>query len=204
MSIFRTYTGKRLNLENKLNGMDLDIEDIAHSLSLQCRFNGMTDRFYSVAEHSVRCAILYGHGVTEVCNGIKPLSCRAVLMHDASEAYITDIPTPLKKILGEPYYRLEAEIMTTIADRFGFRRQWEDPLVQEAIKKVDQSLLCSELKTMFKLPTGDYWYEPIRSAELLEGIGWGIGWPPNTAKRAYLSYYYLTKDLENDPQSIEW
>ena len=70
------------------------IEDIAHSLSLMTRANGHCRQFYSVAQHSINCAL-------EARNlGLSPRVQLACLLHDAAEAYIADIPRPVKHRLS--------------------------------------------------------------------------------------------------------
>lgn len=95
-----TYSGKKIDIEDPdLN--EIVIEDIAHALSQQCRYAGHTQRFYSVAEHSVR-----------VANLCSPVNKPSGLMHDAPEAYITDLPRPLKRLPSiAPVYRAIEEIM---------------------------------------------------------------------------------------------
>jgi len=63
----------------------IDIEDIVHAQSLLCRFNGHNTRFYSVAEHSVH-----------VAREIDPTLTMVGLLHDAVEANLGDVPSPLK------------------------------------------------------------------------------------------------------------
>lgn len=70
-----------------------DAGDMAHSMSMLCRFNGHTRRFYSVAEHCLLVAMLM-HDVT----GGDPFEG---LMHDACESYLSDIPTPFKRLLPD-------------------------------------------------------------------------------------------------------
>lgn len=104
----RTFTGIMINVFNpKAN--DICIEDIAHALSNQCRFTGHTARFYSVAEHSLKCAEL-------VQNEHK----LAALLHDAAEAYLVDIPSPIKLAMPE-YRNWEEKLMRVIARKFGFQ-----------------------------------------------------------------------------------
>jgi 5'-nucleotidase len=82
---------------------DIDIVDIAHALSMQPRYGGHCTRFYSVAEHSrlvsEQVELRYG----------KPGLERAALLHDASEAYLVDIPRPVKVSLSN-YKELEARL----------------------------------------------------------------------------------------------
>ncbi len=84
-----TYTGKQFYpLDPRPE--DVCLEDIAHSLSNLCRFTGHTDtdRFYSVAQHSVICSTI-----------VAPEAALLALLHDAAEAYLGDISRPLKRDL---------------------------------------------------------------------------------------------------------
>ncbi len=85
---------------------DINIEDIAHALSNQCRFAGHCLRFYSVAEHS----ILLSHIVPKE-------DAMWALVHDASEAYLVDVPRPLKPFLIG-YKEIESSLMAIICKRF--------------------------------------------------------------------------------------
>lgn len=109
---------------------EIHIVDIAHSLSMQCRFNGHTSEFYSVAEHC--CHV---HDLLPA-----PLK-RAGLLHDASEAYLCDLPRPLKKSpgFGTLYQAVERELEATIAARFGF-----DFPYASAVHDADARLLATE------------------------------------------------------------
>ena len=91
------------------NPADIRIEDIAHALSNQCRFGGHAREFYSVAEHCVR--------VSQNC---RPEDALWGLLHDASEAYLSDVPAPLKELPQfEAYRAAERSLQGTIAVRFG-------------------------------------------------------------------------------------
>lgn len=122
----RTSSGKYLDIFNPDPNM-IDIEDIAHSLAMQCRFNGHLKRFYSVAEHSI-------HTSTLVSEEHK----LAALLHDASEAYLCDIPRPFKNRLTG-YYEIEDNLMKLIAKKFGFQYPFH-----EDIKKADDEMLQYE------------------------------------------------------------
>src|ERR1017187_4953916 len=91
------------------NPADIRIEDIAHALSNQCRFGGQAREFYSVAEHCVR--------VSQLC---RPEDALWGLLHDASEAYLSDVPAPMKELPEfEAYRAAERSLQRVIAVRFG-------------------------------------------------------------------------------------
>ena len=108
------------------------IEDIAHALASVPRFGGHLNRHYSVAQHSVMCMMKVSSFEDK----------KAALMHDASEAYLGDIPTPIKAKLPE-YKVCEHNLMLMIADKFGF----EYPL-NEAVKEVDARMLQIEWENL--------------------------------------------------------
>lgn len=113
------------------------LEDIAHALSNICRYTGHTNSFYSVAEHSVRVSWMVERrfGREYALEG---------LMHDASEAYVTDVNKPLKTLLGEPYKRLESIAMNVIATKFGFPSEKTAPVAY-----CDGALYLSERRDLF-------------------------------------------------------
>lgn len=101
-----SYKGNRL-YPLDLRPDDIDIEEIAHSLSNICRFGGHCKEFYSVAQHSVI--------VTDLLTSEFKL---CGLLHDSTEAYCGDMVRPLKKSLPE-FERIETNIWTQIALKFG-------------------------------------------------------------------------------------
>lgn len=121
----RTFSGKYLDVFNP-DPEQICIEDIAHALANQCRFSGHTSKFYSVAQHSVM-----------VSRRVPDRFKLQALMHDASEAYMLDIPTPIK--LKLPAYMVaEKNLMHCIADKFKF--EWPMRVqVYEADKQELQS-----------------------------------------------------------------
>lgn len=104
-----TYTGKYFDLVNP-SPDDVDVVDIAHSLSMQCRYNGHCRKFYSVAQHSVMVAKLMPK-VPERSLGIYGL------LHDAAEAYIGDIPSPVKALISD-IREVEERILNVIYAKF--------------------------------------------------------------------------------------
>ena len=118
-----TYTGKKYYPTDPKNS-DISIHDIAHALANNCRYNGHCKEFYSIAAHSV----LVSRFVETVSDDPKTLL--AALLHDASEAYIHDIITPLKLQMPE-YKELEAKWMEEIHKKFGIG-EYDEELVKEA------------------------------------------------------------------------
>lgn len=130
--IIRTSSGIYINVFNP-NPDHIIIEDIAHALSFLPRFGGHLPHFYSVAQHSIWCM--------ELANKIDPIHSLAALLHDASEAYLLDIPTPIKSRLPE-YKIAEDNLMKIISNKFGFVY----PL-HTAVKFIDKEALKHEWDT---------------------------------------------------------
>jgi len=112
---------------------EITIEDIAHGLSNECRFKSQCPIFYSVAQHSLEVA-------ARLPNRLQ----LAGLLHDASEAYIRDIPGPVKHIWWMwPYRRAERRLEKLIFERFDIVLTRED---QIKIKHADRAQYEHELK----------------------------------------------------------
>lgn len=129
--VIRTFTGKWINVFDT-DPETIDIRDIAHALSFQCRFGGHLKQFYSVAQHSIWC---YEEAKRRNMSKKDQL---AALMHDSSEAFLVDIPRPIKQKLAE-YKDVEDKLMKTIGDLYGF--DW--PMSKE-IKEIDTIALEME------------------------------------------------------------
>lgn len=106
---------------------EIHLDDIAHALSMQCRYGGHSLRFYSVAEHCV-------HVASKAPAGLE----LSALMHDASEAYLTDVIRPVKAHLAN-YKEIEANLERRIAERFGL--PWP---MQTEVKSLDERILQDE------------------------------------------------------------
>lgn len=122
---------------------DVSIQDIAHSLSLLCRFTGHTRQFYSVAQHSVLVSTLVPQDLA--LEG---------LLHDASEAYIGDLSSPLKGVILESttaFLDIETHIHEVIAKRFG--TTFPHP---PEIKEADNIAVVTERRD-FMMPNGTEW-----------------------------------------------
>lgn len=118
----QTYTGKQYwPIDPKPE--DVDIRDIAHALSMLCRFGGHCIRFYSVAEHSVHIArwLYPRHGAYVALCG---------LLHDGTEPYVTDVPRPLKPSLAG-YKKIEQRNWVAVALALGLPEELP-PIIKEA------------------------------------------------------------------------
>lgn len=144
MSFIQTFTGKHFNyLAIQLDA--IEIEDIANALSNICRFAGHLPEFYSVGQHSV----LTSHLVSQ------EFALQA-LLHDAAEAYLQDIPAPLKRLLPD-YRAIEDRVDAAIRQKFGLPSE-QHPTVKYA----DLVMLASERRD-FEIDDGTHW-------PMLEGI----------------------------------
>lgn len=138
MSMISTFTGKRLNpLEPKKE--TIDIRDIAHALSLLCRGNGQVSHFYSVAQHSIACS------KEAEARGYSKRIQYACLLHDASEAYLSDVTRPVKRKMPE-YMDAEAVLQREIWGKY-----FQQPLTENelaAVREIDDDMLFIELEQL--------------------------------------------------------
>ena len=138
MAWIQTYTGRQFwPLQPQPD--HVDIRDIAHSLALQCRFNGHCRAFYSVAQHSVL-----------VSHAVPPADALWGLLHDAAEAYISDLPRPLKKTAPD-FRQAEERLLAVIMAAFGL-----PPEMPAAVAWADDALLATELRDLM-LPPAAPW-----------------------------------------------
>lgn len=132
----QTATGKQFYpLAPKMT--DIDIEDIAHALSLQCRFNGHTRKFYSVAEHSVH-----------VSYAVPRKMALPALLHDAHEAYLGDMISPLKAHFPK-MSKYEEVLDRLIQGRFNYSVTMEEAAI---IKQADMYLCKLEAENLLSRP----------------------------------------------------
>ena len=134
MSYITTVSGIHFYPLNP-NPKDIDIEDIAHALSLICRANGHFKYFYSVAQHCIACA------EEAVERGLSMEVILGCLLHDASEAYLCDVTRPVKKHIPQ-YLRAEEKLQEVIWKRF-IGRQLTD-VEQKQIFEIDDHILSQE------------------------------------------------------------
>ena len=122
---------------------DIKPGTIAHALSNLCRFGGHTRVFYIVAQHSVLCA--------QQVPADQPRLRLEALLHDAAEAFVVDLPTPIKGMLPD-YHVMEAAVSEAVARRFNL------PLpVSDAVKEIDRRMLVTEASQLMMGKSGRWW-----------------------------------------------
>lgn len=143
------------------------IQDIAHHLSLIARFTGATATAYSVAQHSVL--------VSELCEAE---DASWGLMHDAAEAYYTDLNTPVKHTDElEGYRKLEQRGMDVVCDRYALSRR-----KPSSVSAADTFAFRIECASLF--PEGHPTWKPMPG-----GMSKITPWPADVAERAFLSRF---------------
>lgn len=147
--LFQTHSGARLN-PLAIDPAAIDLHDIAHHLAHLCRFNGATRVFYSVAEHSVRVSKLaqrYALEAGETAAAAKVTGLWG-LLHDASEAYIADVTSPVKETDAFAHYRaIEAELQRACYARFGL-----NGTPPAEVKRADDQMLAIEFRDLMNDP----------------------------------------------------
>lgn len=141
------------------------LDDIAHGLAMTCRFGGQARRYYSVAEHSVYVSRL-----------VPPELAWDALMHDAAEAFICDMPKPLKELLPD-YKVVEKRVETAIAARYGLI----DPMPAE-IKMADIQMLRAEQVQIMRNNDDWHWTFDVPEPDVHIAC-----LPPEGAKALFLS-----------------
>lgn len=170
----QTVSGRRFN-PFEPDPVEIDIDDIATALANQCRFGGHCRTFYSVAQHSCLASDLVEEGGGSTADALW------ALLHDASEAYLVDLPHPIKhrSELGRMYATAEAGLQEAICARFHL------PLEPPAgLKQIDRSLLAAERRAVSEVA----WHWPeldgVTAAELAIEP-----WLSDRAKEEFLTRY---------------
>jgi 5'-deoxynucleotidase YfbR-like HD superfamily hydrolase len=213
----QTFTGKLVDVENPTPEM-VDIQDIAHALSMACRFGGHCRDFYSVAEHSM---LVEDEGIvlTTEHDLSRPTHERnldydrmglILLLHDAAEAYTGDLTTPVKRTLDgfasqvrsqlylSPTVELEHRWLSAIGRAFGLGEELNDlsPIVKEA----DKRALAIEVVNLFH-PVQDAWWTVSKRPTAETSIRCHF---PAEARRLFLNrFWFLQRQLNHRPAWTE-
>ena len=163
----------------------IEIEDVAQSLSHQCRYNGHCGVFYSVAEHSVLVHDIVMDYVHGQYDALKVCRIRlATLLHDASEAYMSDLPSPLKQMQEmQPYRIIEEKIHRLVMTQFGVLDDYDDPSIKDAIDQADKAMLALESRSLHIKPMSWHYHYPAPTVQL------GL-WASQRAKHEFLHRYH--------------
>lgn len=184
----QTYSNKKFHILAPRRE-EICVEDIAHALSMQCRYTGHCRWHYSVAQHAYLASLFVA----------APFAYEA-LHHDDSEAYICDMNRPMKHFTaaGEAYLEVEDVIQTTINAIFGLPYD-----MSPEVKEADTRMLYAEKAVL--MPPMEW------------GEDWGIGtenpapvavkrWSPLYAEMMYLwRHYQLTVgEVEGFKRMVKW
>lgn len=152
----KTYMGNKVD-PLEVAAEDITLEDIAHALSLMCRGNGQVVHFYSVGQHCINCA---KEAKARGWNERLQLGC---LLHDAAEAYMSDLITPIKVHMPQ-YYEIEDRFLKAVYEKFGLsdlsKEEWD------MIMDVDRALLTYDLVELLKEPVPEEGYRVVRIPEI--------------------------------------
>jgi len=167
----QTFTGKVFSLENPHPSM-VCIEDIAHALSRICRYTGHVNReHYSVAQHCVEMSYV-----------VEPEFALWALLHDATEAYISDLAAPIKRMQEmDAYCQLEWEVERIVCESLGIH---PDGPMREAVKIADLRMLITEAQQLLTWPPPQDWEIDAEPYDIVLDE-----WSPEWAKASYLDRY---------------
>lgn len=176
-----THSGRYFNFDEPEKSY-IDIKTIAHALSNICRFTGHVDTFYSVAQHSVLVSYL-----------VPPEHAMEGLVHDAGEAYIGDVATPLKSMLAD-YKTIEHRVEAAVLGHFGL-----PVIMHPSVKQADLKALATEKRDLMP--------------DAIDGLPWDciegiephpekiIPLSPEDAKNLFLARYYELKMLKESSKA---
>lgn len=167
-TFIRTFTGKMFS-PRRMEEHNYDIRDIAHALSLTCRYNGHCKAFYSVAEHSCK-----------IHDFVSSKAKYYGLMHDASEAYLSDIPKPIKILLPD-YEEMETRLSNVITK--SFLVPYDDNIYRE-VKNADKRIVFNEMLKVFP--------DASRETEMIGAALSGVEiecWDPRRAELEFLDRF---------------
>jgi 5'-deoxynucleotidase YfbR-like HD superfamily hydrolase len=157
------------------------VATIAHALSNLCRYTGHVNRFYSVAEHSVLVSL-----------AVPKKFAIEGLFHDAAEAFLGDVSSPLKKLLPE-YRALEDAVITSIAKKFNLS-PWK--LHSKEVHEADKRMYHAERQEI--APGKDnLWHTNLRAARTVKPVGFS----PEVAKQLFLDRYNELTESRTDERN---
>lgn len=161
-----TLSGVRFDLL-RINIRDVPLTDIAHSLAMNCRYNGHIKNFYSVAEHSILVSKL-----------VPEEDALWGLLHDATEAFVPDIPRPFKQYIGG-FENVEAQIHKGISEVYGLPLQEPD-----SVYDIDNRIVADEGIVLFpEIPEWVSDFVPVGCTDMIKC------YTPHQAKEEFLNRF---------------
>lgn len=180
-----THTGRKF-WPLRPSSTHVDIRDIAHALALKCRYGGHCREFYSVAQHSVLVSQVVEGRLKETKemfgDVISDLNQAALygLLHDAAEAYLADVPSPVKpRLIG--FAEAERQVMIAIAAHFRLG-PWEP----EIVKAVDEGIQIDETRAL--MPGLDFGFGGVPGVLGDETL---VPWPWRLAEGYFLKRFEM-------------
>lgn len=177
MAYYISRYGTRIDLSN-ISESDINLRDISHHLAKICRYGGSLPiwKHYSVAQHSVL-----------LCNytrkkGYNKEIQRMALMHDATEAYLGDIVTGLKKLLSD-YKLLESKLHSIICSKYGVENR---TYFNSLVSLLDYHILADEVNALFRKEFHYHFFEQCPDLKPL-------GVKPRHEWFGLMSYYWAWK-----------
>lgn len=163
---------------------EIFVEDVAHNLAHEPRFNGATREPYSVAQHSIYVARRVNALVdSRLPQATAKRACLCALLHDGPEAFIKDVNGPLKKFLPD-YCRVEEDMWQAFVLRFDLVNDEQLWGIKALIKRADEELLATEMRDLMS-PVAAPWgltVFPVADMTIKP-------WKPWVAKARFLSAF---------------
>ena len=172
-SYLMTFSGTKVSVLNP-QVSQIHVRDICHALAMQCRYNGQCVKFYSVAEHVIKGAMLLENQKAPV-----PV-IKAWLLHDASEAYVGDVIRPVKMYLPE-FKEIENVFHNVIYTKYDVDRYEEEVFSMDNIMcALEKHVLMSQSKDVWKgLPNVKAYHNTFDN--------WGLS--PENAEKLLLEWF---------------
>lgn len=193
-----TYTGRFVNVAAP-EPSTIDIRDVAHALANTCRYGGHCSTYYSVAEHAVLCAWYSSRKNPD------PLIALAALHHDDAEAYLGDIPRPIKGLLGPAYADLTEKMDLAIMQGLNLPVTSAHEMHKDAVREADNWALLVEANVLLPSQGKGWggqecnWDLTLERGPVTPPDDFAFGLRPNAAEGLYLQWHRdLLGEIELD------
>lgn len=161
---------------------EVDVHDIAHALANQARYNGHTQKFYSVAQH----AVLVSSWMMQ--DGWSPSACYAGLHHDSAEAYTGDVPSYLKHIVPE-FKVVEQRVEEAVNIALGSAPEYG---LAATIKNYDLLALATEKRDVLGPNNSEFTWGDMPAPRANYTI---VPWPPGEAREVFMFFHDILQEI---------